>query len=208
MARERHPAYNLELKQTTVWADLDSNEGWYYLGRTLVMRFPSISPHGFYFSRVFHDSHEGRWFLRGSFAENDDFGQAADSGFHDRFGIAREFIQVPPDQVVALAVRVGRLDSFPPEIHGKADEELLAAAVPLPELLTLDQAAALVNRSTRSLERYKRRGMPKPRVLGGGGKPHEYPWPEMREWLSKTFDRPIPVESIDRFKHTKQPARH
>jgi len=55
--------------------------------------------------------------------------------------------------------------------------------------VTLDQAAALVNRTKRALEHYKRT-MPKPRVLGGGGKPHLYSWSEMRPWLAKTFGTP------------------
>lgn len=77
------------------------------------------------------------------------------------------------------------------------------AVAELPELVTLDQAAALVNRSARTLERYKKRGLPRPFVLGGGGKPHEYPLDEMREWLQKTFNRPIPEAAIERFQHPK-----
>jgi hypothetical protein len=78
----------------------------------------------------------------------------------------------------------------------------------LMNLVTLDQAAALVNRAARTLERYKRRGLPKPLVRGGGGKPHEYLWPEMREWLQKTFDRAIPETAIQRFRHPKNAGRH
>jgi hypothetical protein len=77
------------------------------------------------------------------------------------------------------------------------------APAELPELVTLDQAAALVNRSARTLERYKKRGLPRPFVLGGGGKPHEYPWEEMKEWLQKTFNRPIPEAAIQQYRHPK-----
>jgi len=77
------------------------------------------------------------------------------------------------------------------------------AVVELPDLVTLDQAAALVNRSARTLERYKKRGLPRPFVLGGGGKPHEYPLDEMRKWLQKTFNRPIPEAAIQRYRHPK-----
>lgn len=73
----------------------------------------------------------------------------------------------------------------------------------LPRLVTLDQAAALVERSARTLERYKKRGLPRPYVLGGGRKPHEYLYQEMREWLQKTFKRPIPEVAILRFRHPK-----
>jgi len=78
----------------------------------------------------------------------------------------------------------------------------------LPDLVTLDQAAALVNRSVRTLERYKKRGLPKPLVRGGGGRPHEYSLPEMRSWLETTFDRPIPVTAIPKFRHPKVADRH
>ncbi len=96
----------------------------------------------------------------------------------------------------------------PPEAltAGKAPEgEYKSAEAPaeVPELVTLDQAAALVNRSARTLERYKKRGLPRPFVLGGGGKPHEYRLDEMREWLQKTFKRPIPEATIQRFRHPK-----
>jgi hypothetical protein len=85
-----------------------------------------------------------------------------------------------------------------------AAEPTSPAPVVVPErLMTLGQAAALVNRSPRTLERYKKKGMPKPLVYGGGGNAHEYPWLAMREWLQKTFNRPIPDVSIERFRHPK-----
>jgi hypothetical protein len=76
--------------------------------------------------------------------------------------------------------------------------ELRCAAFPctLPHeqesLITLNQAAGLVHRSKRALEEYKGRGMPKPRVRGGGGKPSLWAYAEMRSWLTKTFDIPLP----------------
>jgi hypothetical protein len=62
--------------------------------------------------------------------------------------------------------------------------------------ITLNQAAALVHRSKRALENYKRRGMPKPRVRGGGGKPSLWAYPEMRSWLTKKFDIPLPERFV------------
>jgi len=59
-------------------------------------------------------------------------------------------------------------------------------------LITLQQAAALVHRSKRALEEYKARGMPKPRVRGGGGKPSLWAYAEIRPWLTKTFDISLP----------------
>jgi hypothetical protein len=61
----------------------------------------------------------------------------------------------------------------------------------LPEYVTLDQAAATVNRSKRSLERLKSK-MPAPKIRGGGGKPDEWDWAEIRPWLIKEFGRQLP----------------
>ncbi len=103
-------------------------------------------------------------------------------------------------------------DAAAPSRNGRATEgngtgatngQDIEAPAGLPDLVTLDQAAALVNRSARTLERYKKRGLPRPFVLGGGGKPHEYPLNEMREWLQKTFKRPIPEVAIARYRHPK-----
>ena len=97
----------------------------------------------------------------------------------------------PPDPVTldqaAAAPSENGTAATLPEANGRAPE----AIAKLPELVTLDQAAALVNRSARTLERYKKRGLPRPFVLGGGGKPHEYPLEEMKEWLQRTFNRPM-----------------
>lgn len=83
--------------------------------------------------------------------------------------------------------------------NGRAFEALAE----LPKLITLDSAAALVHRSSRTLERYKGRGLPRPFVLGGGGKPNEYREDEMRRFLQKTFNRPIPEVDIGRCRHPK-----
>jgi hypothetical protein len=64
----------------------------------------------------------------------------------------------------------------------------------LPEcLVTLQQAAAMVSRDKRTLERWARKkSCPRPRVLGGGGKPHEYDWSELRPFLEKQSGRKLP----------------
>jgi hypothetical protein len=69
----------------------------------------------------------------------------------------------------------------------------------LTDLVTLDQCAAMVNRRKRTLENYKKT-MPRPKVPGGGGKPHEYAWSEMRPWLERTFKRPLPPTHPDKSK--------
>jgi hypothetical protein len=58
-------------------------------------------------------------------------------------------------------------------------------------LVTLQQAAAMVHRSKRTLEKYKDK-MPAPRVQGGGGKPDEWLWSELRPWLQEEFGRQLP----------------
>jgi hypothetical protein len=70
----------------------------------------------------------------------------------------------------------------------------------LPDLVSLDQAAALVNRSPAALRHYRSKGMPKPYVQGAKGRPNEYLWSEMRPWLQTTFNREIPQVSIQKFR--------
>jgi hypothetical protein len=74
------------------------------------------------------------------------------------------------------------------------------APAELPDLVTLTQAAALVNRTADALRHYRGKGMPKPFVLGVKGKPNEYRWSEMRPWLEKTFARRIPEVEIRKFR--------
>jgi hypothetical protein len=66
------------------------------------------------------------------------------------------------------------------------------AQLPQECLVTLAQAAALVHRTKRALEMYKKRGLPKPRVRGGGGKPSLWAYAEIRIWLTKTFEIALP----------------
>jgi hypothetical protein len=70
------------------------------------------------------------------------------------------------------------------------------------QYVTLDQMAAIVNRSKRTLERLKTRRynpLPDPAVGGGGGKPDEWIWSQVRLWLSKEYARALPE---------KYPPRH
>jgi hypothetical protein len=66
---------------------------------------------------------------------------------------------------------------------------------PAQQYVTLDQMAASVNRDKKTLERRKaRKGnpLPLPAVEGGGGKPDEWIWSEVRPWLEKEFARSLP----------------
>lgn len=62
-------------------------------------------------------------------------------------------------------------------------------------LVDLDQAAALVNRSKRTLERLQAdptKNMPLPFIQGGGGKKSEWKYSELKLWLEKEFTRKLP----------------
>jgi hypothetical protein len=60
-----------------------------------------------------------------------------------------------------------------------------------PQCVTLDQAAAIVNRTKRTLEKYLDR-MPAPFIRGGGGKPSLWRWDDIRPWLEKQFVPDLP----------------
>jgi hypothetical protein len=63
------------------------------------------------------------------------------------------------------------------------------------QYVTLDQMAAAVSRSKRTLEKRKRRKrnpLPPPEIEGGGGKPDEWRWETVRPWLAEEFGRPLP----------------
>ena len=64
-----------------------------------------------------------------------------------------------------------------------------------PQYVTLDQMAALVSRSKKTLERRKRRKdnpLPSHAVEGGGGKADEWIWSEVRPWLEQESQRHLP----------------
>jgi hypothetical protein len=69
---------------------------------------------------------------------------------------------------------------------------------PPEQYVTLDQAAALVNRSKKTLERLLRQPrseatrMPDPDVVGTGGRPHEWRWGRLRPWLETAFGKSLP----------------
>jgi hypothetical protein len=58
--------------------------------------------------------------------------------------------------------------------------------------IDLDQAAAIVNRVKRSLER-KLKEMPPPAVKGGKGKKSEWDYAILRPWLEKTYNKLLPT---------------
>jgi hypothetical protein len=66
-------------------------------------------------------------------------------------------------------------------------------------LVNLAQAAAMVNLSKRSLERYKPK-MPPPSAVGGKGRADQWEWRVIRPWLQTTFGHSLPERfPADRF---------
>jgi len=62
------------------------------------------------------------------------------------------------------------------------------------DLVTLDQAAAVVGQSKRTLERYlQREDLPTPDLPGGGGKPHRWYWSNLRPKLQEHFRPDLPA---------------
>jgi hypothetical protein len=62
------------------------------------------------------------------------------------------------------------------------------------DLVTLSQAAALVCRSKRALEKYKHKpgGLPPPDIKGGRGKPDLWKWSTIRPFLHQNFRHDLP----------------
>jgi hypothetical protein len=87
------------------------------------------------------------------------------------------------------------------ESSNQAAEEVAATeGGTLDQYICLDQAASIVNRTKKTLERYlndpksKAVQMPPPDVEGGGGKPHEWRWRRLRPWLETTFGKRLPEQ--------------
>ena len=87
-------------------------------------------------------------------------------------------------QARSLIAATPTTDTF---ITAKAKEE------EIPQTVTLDQMAATVSRTKKTLERYKAKGeLPPPDVEGGGGKPDEWQWSKVKPILEKHFSRKLP----------------
>ncbi len=63
----------------------------------------------------------------------------------------------------------------------------------IPQTVTLDKMAAAVSRSKKTLERLKTKGkLPRPDVEGGGGKPDEWNWSNVKPILEEHYNRKLP----------------
>jgi hypothetical protein len=182
----------------------------------------------FFFSRLLRTS-DGRWFARGGFAASRDAWQNLVSrgfAYDEVLQIGPEQaaaflmqakIELPPElaamvQAIALPkivahtregrTNAGEAQALAEERKGTCSEgiDLPEASVGLPDLVTLDQAAALVNRSKSALRHYRAKGMPAPVVRGKKGQPNEYRLSEMLPWLEKTFNRRFPDVNLSKFR--------
>jgi hypothetical protein len=62
------------------------------------------------------------------------------------------------------------------------------------DYIQLDEAAALVKRQKKTLERALAAGrMPQPDIEGGGGKPHEWEYLKLKPWLEMTYGKRLPL---------------
>lgn len=66
------------------------------------------------------------------------------------------------------------------------------------QYVTLDQMAAMASRSKKTLERWLKDGkLPEPDVEGGGGRPHEWRWRDVRDVLEEQSGKPMPERFPD-----------
>jgi hypothetical protein len=114
-----------------------------------------------------------------------------------------EPVRPPESAMIAAPTTNGR----PPltagaEAPGDVPEELPPAppapgtedSTPRPDLVLLDQAAWIVHKSKRTLERCKTNGeLPAPAVEGGGGRADLYDWPTLRPWLETKYKMKLPA---------------
>ena len=84
----------------------------------------------------------------------------------------------------------------PPADTTETGTQEIEIAVP-PQYVTLDQMAAMVPRSKRTLEKLIGRDsnpLPDPDIQGGGGKPNEWDWHRIRPWLEQEYGRKFPAD--------------
>lgn len=87
--------------------------------------------------------------------------------------------------------RVDDLDRLGAALEAERIQVEKAGGEDTEDFVTLRQAAAIVNRSKRTLEKHKVT-MPVPRISDGGGKPDEWAWSELRPWLEEWSGRKLP----------------
>jgi hypothetical protein len=114
----------------------------------------------------------------------------------------RELLLAMRQQISRAAVekltKTGLASSEKPPIAKASDQKPQSPDIEvMVQYVTLDKMAAIVNRDKKTLERRKTRKnnpLPAPAVEGGGGKPDEWIWSNVRPWLEKEFSRPLPEQ--------------
>src|SRR5262249_43949052 len=100
--------------------------------------------------------------------------------------------------VQVRSTRVDLSGAVKPESIDTASAQTAAGMTLEDPFVTMDQAASMVNRGKKTVERYlndpkyQKRRPPPPDVEGGGGKPHEWRWSVIRPWLESEFGRKLP----------------
>ena len=104
------------------------------------------------------------------------------------------------DDATAIPVSVGGSDATNPStkpvvVDGNDTTNPNTNPEVIEQYVTLNQAAAIVNRQKKSLERYLYKEMlPPPDVEGGGGKPHEWKWSRLRPCLELIYKKQLPAK--------------
>ena len=113
-----------------------------------------------------------------------------------------------PEEYQELLSDAGRVGiSAPPEPIQEPREEIVQDGIET--FITLDMAAATVQRSKNTLRKYmgrKRDPLPDPDIQGMGGKPSEWRWDSIRPWLEHEFGRKLP-ENYPGSRLTREPAQ-
>lgn len=108
----------------------------------------------------------------------------------------RRVRMMPTLQPLAAPQLLGPVEDKPadtPGPMGDAGQEIEGAVL---QYVTLSMMAAIVQRSPRTLEKWKARPknpLPLPDIEGGGGKPDEWEWSRVRPWLQDESGRRLPV---------------
>lgn len=118
--------------------------------------------------------------------------QAARPGANHRRWEPGDLVTDPQLLAVESAVKLVRLKESYPTTGGRTNPQAPDDAEPA-DYIDLDQAAALVNRSKKTLERALADGkMPPPDIEGGGGKKHEWIYGKLRPWLENEYGKKLP----------------
>lgn len=110
----------------------------------------------------------------------------------DREGVTDKLLSVIQDEFPGEWIDLNL--PVPSDVEGY-NTPLKELSSGLVQYVTLEQISAIVNRSKRTLEKWKTRTnnpLPPPDIEGCGGKPDEWIWPKVRIWLEANTDHQLP----------------